>query len=278
MLIFNVASECGTDISPAEVARQEGRFRLLRQLRGPAETYVFPLYYHVVAQDETFAGGWLQDETVHQMVSLLNNGFVGTGVSFRLEGIGRHLNSTWFRNADNKQGVALEREMKERTRVGGGDSLNVWTVGMQGPDAPAGYAKFPWNFENDRAIDGVVVKWSLIPGGSPRRSGKTLIHEAGHWVGLYHTFQGTKGCTGDGDSVADTPMQGESTSLSAGCGPSDTCPDQPGDDPVFNYMDYSSDECRSLFTPGQIERMKQMLSTYRAPSAPSVPVDQQDDE
>lgn len=55
-------------------------------------------------------------------------------------------------------------------------------------------------------------------------------------MGLLHTFQGYS-CTGTGDLIADTPVQIDAT---RGCPVGlDTCPDQPGLDPIHNYMDYS---------------------------------------
>lgn len=79
-------------------------------------------------------------------------------------------------------------------------------------------------------------------------------------VGLYHTFQ--DGCDPNNDLVTDTPQEEKPNS---GCTPSgrDTCPSDAGKDPIFNFMDYSYDECLFEFTEGQKERMLASYTEYR---------------
>jgi hypothetical protein len=62
--------------------------------------------------------------------------------------------------------------------------------------------------------------------------------------------------------VADTPAMKVPTS---GCpAGKDTCPKEPGLDPIHNYMDYSYDSCYFEFTPGQAARAQDSWLYFRA--------------
>ena len=101
-----------------------------------------------------------------------------------------------------------------------------------------------------------MLNWESMPDASPTYEGRfdlglTLVHEAGHWFNLEHTFFGA--CNAKGDFVDDTPPMREPTS---GCPEGkDTCR-EPGLDPIHNYMDYSDDPCYNQFTTGQVGRMQ----------------------
>ncbi|KAJ8516605.1 hypothetical protein ONZ45_g6106 [Pleurotus djamor] len=127
--------------------------------------------------------------------------------------------------------TSQQTTMKNRLRQGTAADLNIYSVGFNSGSASGllGYATFPSDYRRSPKDDGVVILFSTVPGGSTANynGGRTLTHEAGHWVGLYHTFQG--GCSSTGDSVADTPPE---ASPAYGCPTGrDTCSGG-GPDPI----------------------------------------------
>jgi hypothetical protein len=77
-----------------------------------------------------------------------------------------------------------------------------------------------------------------------------------------HTFgEGDGSCTGDGDFVSDTAFE---ATPAFGCEVGrDTCPNEPGVDPITNFMDYSDDACFTGFTNGQTARIVSYWNAYR---------------
>lgn len=122
--------------------------------------------------------------------------------------------SKWFN--DVARDTPEQTAMKTKLRKGGPGDLNIYTVGFRKVDSEGslGYATFPSTYNDDPKDDGVVILFSSLPGGATigYNQGKTLTHELGHWLGLYHTFQG--GCKSPGDYVSDTPPE---ASAATGC-------------------------------------------------------------
>jgi PKD repeat protein len=126
-----------------------------------------------------------------------------------------------------------------------------------------GYSSFPGGPPDE---DGMVVKSSVFGniGTASSSLGRTASHEIGHWFGLYHTFQNGCGddvCTG-GDYVCDTPPQ---ALPSFNCETLNTCSnDVPDlDDQKENYMNYTPDACKNMFTNGQKLRLQSTLENIR---------------
>ncbi|KAG5637622.1 hypothetical protein H0H81_003903 [Sphagnurus paluster] len=253
---------CGSTLTDAEIVAAEKHFQANKvttdQFSVTAATV--KVYFHVISKDTTAAGGYVTDSQIKEQVNVLNKDFASTGLSYVLANTTRTVNSNWFINVGPSK--SLQTTMKNALRQGGAADLNVYSVGFQSTadNGLLGYATFPSSYSRSPKDDGVVMLFSSLPGGSTTNYnlGRTLTHEVGHWVGLYHTFQG--GCTAPGDSVDDTPAE---ASPASGCPVGrDTCAGG-GPDPIHNFMDYSYDSCMTEFTPGQAARLRAQMSTYR---------------
>ncbi|KAH9062052.1 Metalloprotease [Lactarius vividus] len=252
---------CGTTISKEEIAAAEKDFESNKASQPLTEKGIgfvtVPVHFHVISEDGTPQGGNLTVDSIISQMNVLNDGFAHSGLSFKLVNVTRTVNADWFNNAS--PGMSQQDDMKEFLRKGGAADLNLYSVGFNNSQL-LGYATFPIDYSTSPKDDGVVFRYSSVPGGTaePYNEGKTVTHEVGHWVGLYHTFQG--GCEGPGDHVGDTPAE---ASPAFGCPTGrDTCSSS-GVDPIQNYMDYSNDSCMNQFTRGQIRRLLFQFVIYR---------------
>ena len=257
---------CGTRQPGLEEAEQIEQ--KIARGSGKVKTEVtIPVWVHVINKGAGFDNGDLSDETIRRQMRVLAASFsgatggAGSGFGFTLAGVTRTTNQTWFEQMATD--FAVELEAKTALKRGGPGTLNIYTVDG-GPYL--GFAYFPniVTSANYAVLDGVVLDWRSLPGGTYElySEGDTAPHEVGHWLALYHTFDG--GCSAHNDYVADTPAE-RSYALRCPVG-RDTCvgPARPGLDPIFNFMDYTQDSCMFEFTEGQVDRMKAAWSAFRA--------------
>jgi hypothetical protein len=212
------------------------------------------VHVHIIRKDAT--NGDVADSAVAEQIAILDNAFRGTGFSFRLATIDRTTSAAWFSMAP---GSAAEKNAKFALRQGGARDLNLYTA--EPGAGMVGYATFPADYTAAPNLDGVVMLHSAMPGGSsaPYNLGDQTVHQVGHWLGLYHTYQ--TACGDAGDMVSDTP----STNKPAfGCPVGrDTCGDDDSMDAVRNYMDATDDACMNAFTDGQRQRVEHQFTAFR---------------
>jgi PKD repeat protein len=292
--------KCGSDqyhqhikqLDPA-VAMAESEINALlkeKTLESRAAIYTIPVVFHVI---HTNGPENISREQILDQIRVLNNDFnllngnktklrsVFNGlaadcqIKFELAKIDPNGNCTeGINRVYSSAGVQMDmntEKVKSLINWNYKKYLNIWVVssisgGVDGGEV-LGYACFPWATNASR--DGIVMKSDrvgTIGTAVASDSARTLTHEIGHWLGLYHTFQ--DGCTG-GDQIDDTPPV-NGTFVNAAC-PSggNSCtndfPDLP--DMWENYMDYSNGGCQTLFTLKQKSRMHGVLTNNSYPRA-----------
>lgn len=242
--------------------------------------YQLPVVFHIVSENPDA----ITDAMVLSALNGLNDAFahrgafssdplgVHTGIQFCLASIAPDGGNTTGINRIKSylEGFDMDLETNRLMQVSDWDHqqyINIWVVGNIRAENPVTY------FE--------CGKWTRIGVGGFASPGMGLVvaglgtaliaHEMGHYLSLYHTFEGqsciNNDCTTDGDRVCDTPPD-RSINSSPCNSPENSCrtdtvsgftKDVP--DIISNFMDYGS-PCPSVFTLGQAQRMRAFVEVY----------------
>lgn len=255
--------------------------------------YTLPVVVHIIHEGEPIGtGSNISDAQVFSAITALNNDFrrvagtvgFGDGVDIGIEFClasrnpqGQPTNGIVRVNGSSvplyaEQGIestgsagASEEAVKALSTWPRSSYVNIWIVNEiennDGGSGVQGYAYFPFN----NPVDGIVVLFNAFGTVGNLKSytdmNRTLTHEMGHYLGLYHTFHTTTSCnqeidcTVSGDRVCDTPVTVSQTFC--------TTPACSGTQQVENYLDYTPESCQNMFTPGQKTRMRATLETQR---------------
>jgi len=133
------------------------------------------------------------------------------------------------------------------------DYLNIWICNLTGSTA---YTAPVGNFV-DPADDGIVCHYNHIgnTGVYPYGEGRSIVHEMGHWFGLKHIWGDDNGTCNGTDFIGDTPNQSNWNGNCPSFPVVDNCSPNPPGVMFMNYMDYTDDGCRNMFSEGQTSYM-----------------------
>ncbi len=295
----NTPGTCGTD-NIIKQLRKESKFRerekqMNREIQSaPFQfdvSYTLPLVFHIISEDPFY----LSDQNIQDAVKDLNDAFGKTGNYASGRGVDTKIrfclavkdpdggNSTGITRTKSFFGTDLNKSiednrLKNLVQWDPGKYVNIWVVNNIRDEAMALFECGKWTRLNTAGYA------TMPPGGGPTDGivvtgfGSLLAHEMGHYLSLYHTFEGgcsNGNCQTEGDQVCDTPPD-HSVAASACSNPENSCNTDimsnysngyfPADvpDQVDNFMDYGNSCPVPQFTEGQAERMRTAIVTFRS--------------
>lgn len=225
-------------------------------------TYTIPVWVHEIRRTSGSLGTLVAGQITSQ-ITALNAAYAAHGIQFTLAGTTLSKNNNWYNDGGTYYNT-LARDVN--------NNINIYTNTASGN---LGYAYVPnGGGVVGNKFDRIVIYYKAFgnPGtyGAPYNEGDTTTHEVGHYLGLYHTFQGgcaaAASCATNGDLICDTPPEG--AAHFSPCTDPATCGNP---DPIHNFMDYSDDNCMFEFTPNQQNRMRCTIANWRTRIPNSVP-------
>ncbi len=238
----------------------------LHGMHKPAVIQQYAIQFHIIRMDNG-TGGVDVDDVRDEFENWVNPYFAAIDIEFVECGPEMYHNSSeYFVLGDgNEDPDVAGDQMSADFNVA--DVINMYFV--SDPDGACGWARFPWKLP----VDYVVIANSCADNNS------TIVHELGHYFGLYHThetFDNTApesvtrvdidgcdaDCDTDGDLLCDTPADPNLSSTAnnyPSCAYTGSGTDECGatySPDIHNIMSYADKRCRTIFTAEQKARME----------------------
>lgn len=165
---------CGTH-TPSQIVYDNTLYKL-------SSSITIPVIFHVLYKNN--GTGNVPLSQLSKQIDSLNGGYLGSMFTFYLAGVSWTKNDSWYFLDGNEATItnALSTDPKHvlNIYIGNADPYLGWVV------------YFPWEANEDNKLHDVFVDYRSLPGGSfsGYDEGNTATHEVGHYLGLYHTFQG----------------------------------------------------------------------------------------
>ena len=258
---------CGTDINSDNISDlrlqnqqwiESDGFSQHRNYTGT--TYFVPVQIHIIRQNNGTGGINATDALA--AFNRMNAHYIEASIHFYQCSAINYIDDDTYYNYDKSQKNDLDND------YGVSNVANIYVANTttSGSSNICGHAAFPGG------IDLIIQSKSCMKNGS------TLIHEMGHYLGLYHTHETSFGdesvngsdCLVDGDLICDTPADprlNTSNNLNqSGCTYYGSDLDEDGilyQPMTENFMSYSGKGCRIAFTDGQRAKIHNTLLTSR---------------